>query len=203
MSVAVWNILDIDEEAGEEGVNALISDFTTKRMNEEGIPEALNPDIEEFLKHNALQFAREKKSITYLVCDEDDGSLLGYFTITHKAVEVPPDGLSKTYIRKVERYAQLHKALHSYIVSGFLIAQFGKNYGVDGGNRISGSELMRFCNKELFELQHRLGGGLVYLDCEAHAGLIDFYEKKQNFRLFGERISDNDRKRYLQYMKFL
>jgi len=66
MSVAVWNILDIDEEAGEEGVNALISDFTTKRMNEEGIPEALNPDIEEFLKHNALQFAREKKSITYL-----------------------------------------------------------------------------------------------------------------------------------------
>lgn len=143
MSVAVWNILDIDEEAGEEGVNALISDFTTKRMNEEGIPEALNPDIEEFLKHNALQFAREKKSITYLVCDED------------------------------------------------------------GGNRISGSELMRFCNKELFELQHRLGGGLVYLDCEAHAGLIDFYEKKQNFRLFGERISDNDRKRYLQYMKFL
>ena len=62
---------------------------------------------------------------------------------------------------------------------------------------------MRLCQKELFELQYRLGGGMEYLDCEAHAGLIDFYEKKQNFRLFGERISEKDGKRYLQYMKFL
>ena len=203
MTVGVWNILDLNEEAGEEGINALVSDFTTARMNEDGLTENLNPDIEEFLKKDALQFAKEKKSITYLVCDEDDGSLLGYFTITHKAVEVPPDGLSKTYIRKVERYAQLHKELNSYIVSGFLIAQFGKNYAVDDGKRISGSELMRLCNKELYELQHRLGGGLEYFDCEAHAELIDFYEKKQNFRLFGERISEKDGKRYLQYMKFL
>ena len=203
MTIGVWNILDLNEEAGEEGINALVSDFTTARMNEDGLAENLNPDIEVFLKEDALQFAKEKKSITYLVCDEDDGSLLGYFTITHKAVEVPPDGLSKTYIRKVERYAQLHKELNSYIVSGFLIAQFGKNYGVDDGQRISGSELMRLCNKELYELQHRLGDGLEYLDCEAHAELIDFYEKKQNFRLFGERISEKDGKRYLQYMKFL
>lgn len=203
MTVTVWNILDLDEEAGEEGINALVSDFTTARENEDGVLEDLNPDIENFLKKNALQFAREKKSITYLVCDEDDGSLLGYFTITHKSVEVPPDGLSKTYIKKVERYAQLHKELKSYIVSGFLIAQFGKNYSVDAGNRITGSELMQLCNRELYELQHRLGGGLEYLDCEAHAELIDFYEKKQNFRLFGERISETDGKRYLQFMKFI
>ena len=45
--------------------------------------------------------------------------------------------------------------------------------------------------------------GIVYLDCEANAGLIYFYKKKQNFRLFGERISEKDGKRYLQYMKFL
>ena len=203
MTVAVWNILDLDEEAGEEGINALVSDFTTKKKNEDGIAEELNPDIEDFLKRNALQFAREKKSITYLVCDEDDGSLLGYFTITHKAVEVPPDGLSKTTIRRVEKYAQLHKTLKSYIVSAFLVAQLGKNYGVDDGHRISGSELMRLCQKELFELQYRLGGGMEYLDCEAHAELIDFYEKKHNFRLFGERISEKDGKRYLQYMRFL
>ena len=202
MTVAVWNRLDLDEEAGEEGIDALVSDFTTARENGDGVLEDLNLDIENFLKKNALQFAREKKSITYLVCDEDDGSLQGYFTITHKAVEVPPAGLSKTYIRKVERYAQLHKELNSYIVSGFLIAQFGKNYGVDEGSRITGSELMQLCNKELYELQHRLGGGLEYLDCEAHAELIDFYEK-QNFRLFGERISEKDGKRYLQFMKFI
>ena len=77
MTVAVWNILDLDEEAGEEGIDALVSDFTTARENGDGVLEDLNLDIENFLKKNALQFAREKKSITYLVCDEDDGSLLG------------------------------------------------------------------------------------------------------------------------------
>ncbi len=203
MTITVWNILDLDEEAGEEGINALVSEFTTRRIKDDGIEKELNPDIEDFLKRNALQFAREKKSITYLVCDEDDGSLLGYFTITHKAVEVTSDGLSNSTKRRVEKYAQFHKKINAYIVSGFLIAQFGKNYGVEEGKRISGGELMQLCQKELFELQHRLGGGLEYLDCEAHAGLIDFYEKQQNFRLFGERISEKDGKRYLQYMRFL
>ena len=62
---------------------------------------------------------------------------------------------------------------------------------------------MRLCNKELFELQHRIGGGLEYLDCEADAKLIDFYQDNQHFRLFGERISEKDGKRYLQFMKYM
>ena len=40
-----------------------------------------------------------------------------------------------------------------------------------------------------------------YLDCEADAKLINFYEG-EDFRLFGERISEKDGKRNLQYMKF-
>lgn len=203
MTAGVWNILDLLNDYGEENVKEIISDFTTMHQKEDGESTCLNPDIEDFLKRNAVQFAREKKSVTYLVCDEEDGSLLGYFTIAHKPVEVPPDGLSKTDIRKVERYAQLHKGLNAYVVSAFLIAQFGKNYQVDNGQRISGNELMRLCNKELFELQHRIGGGLEYLDCEADAKLIDFYQDNQHFRLFGERISEKDGKRYLQFMKYM
>ena len=155
-----------------------------------------------FLKNNAIQFAREKKSITYLVCDEDDGSLLGYFTITHKAIEVPCAGLSRSTIKKIERFAQMHKELDAYIVSAFLIAQFGKNYQVDNGTRISGNDLMQLVSKELCEIQHRVGGGMKYLDCEADAKLINFYQKEQGFVLFGERISEKDGKRYLQYFKF-
>ena len=203
MSVSVWNILDLDEAAGIEGINALVFDFSTRKAEGNDQLKELNPDIEVFLKNNALQFAREKKSITYLVCDEDDGSLLGYFTITHKAIEVSPEGLSNSYIRRLERYAKLHADLNAYLVSGYLIAQLGKNYSVDSGKRLSGDELMRLCFKELFELQHRLGGGLVYLDCEDRTQLIDFYEKKHGFRKFGERTSIGDGKRYLQYMRFL
>ena len=202
MRASVQNILDLCDEVGDKGVEAIVSDFTTGKRDNNGNKDRLNLDIETFLKKNALQFSKEKKSITYLVIDEDDGSLLGYFTITHKAVEIPFDGFSNRNIRRIERYSQLHKKLNSYMISGFLIAQFGKNYAVDNGDRISGDELMRLCEKELYEIQHRVGGGLVYLDCEAHAGLIDFYET-QHFRLFGERISEKDGRRYLQYVKFI
>ena len=104
-------------------------------------------------------------------------------------------------MKTMSRYAELDTQKNSYLVSGFLIAQFGKNYAVDDGSRISGKELMRLANKELCDLQHRAGGGIEYLDCEADAKLINFYEG-EGFRLFGERISEKDGKRYLQYMRF-
>lgn len=199
MTASVINILDMVEEVGIDATEAILADFSTRRSDSE---EPLNEDIEVFLKNNSIQFAREKKSVTYLVVDENDGSLLGYFTIAHKTIEVPPSGLSKTKIKSVERYAQLHKDLNAYLVSAFLIAQFGKNYSIEQGKRISGDELMKLASKELCEIQHRIGGGLKYLDCEADAKLINFYQKQQNFQLFGERISEKDGKRYLQYMKF-
>ena len=61
---------------------------------------------------------------------------------------------------------------------------------------------MKLVDDELDDLQHRIGGGMKYLDCEADAKLIKFYQNEQTFKLFGERISEKDGKRYLQYMKF-
>ena len=83
-----------------------------------------------------------------------------------------------------------------------LIGQFGKNYAVDNGSRITGSELMTAAMDQLQEAQEKVGGTIVYLDCEADAKLIRFYEG-QHFTLFGERISDSDGKRYLQYLNFV
>jgi len=196
---SVINILDLVEEIGIEATDAILADFSTCPSGSE---KSLNEDIEVFLKKNSIQFAREKKSVTYLVVDEDDGSLLGYFTIAHKAIEVPASGFSKTKIRTQERYAQLHKEINAYLVSVFLIAQFGKNYGVDDGKRITGDELMKMVSRELCDIQRRVGGGLKYLDCEADVKLMDFYQNKQKFQLCGERISEKDGKRYLQYLKF-
>ena len=105
-------------------------------------------------------------------------------------------------IRKLEKHAKLNETTNCYSIAAFLIAQFGKNYGIDQGKRISGSELIKICEKELSEIRYRIGGNVVYLDCEADAKLLNFYEK-EGFRLFGERISEKDGKRYLQYMKFL
>ena len=199
MKYSVLNILDLVASVGIENTNEFIEGFTTRIK---GDADPLNQDIEDFLKKNSIQFAKEKKSITYLVCDEDNRDILGYFTLAHKAIEVPSDGLSKSTIRRIEKYAQFHPTLGSYVISAFLLAQIGKNYGIEEERRITGDALMTIAFLELQNIQHRIGGGLVYLDSEANAKLIQFYQNKQSFRLFGERISSKDGKRYLQYMKF-
>ena len=86
---------------------------------------------------------------------------------------------------------------HSYWLN------FGKNYNVDDGTRISGIELMEFAMDILKDIQHRIGGGVVYLDAEDKSELRTFYGEKANYKLFGERYSETDNIKYLQYMRFL
>jgi len=62
---------------------------------------------------------------------------------------MPAEGLSKTTKKIMSRYAELNLKTNSYTASGFLIAQFGKNYAVDDGKRITGKELMRLTNSYL------------------------------------------------------
>ena len=156
----------------------------------------INPAIENFIKNRAIDFARRKLSITYLVIDSKDGQILGYFALTHKAVLIPNVGLSNTSRRKLERFARLDRATGDYMASAFLIAQFGKNYGVDNGMRITGKQLMDVANDILVNIQRQIGGGIIYLDCEDNEKLQQFYIN-ENFHKFGERFSDEEEQKYL------
>ena len=102
----------------------------------------------------------------------------------------------------MRKFSDFDEEANTYTPSAFLIAQFGKNYSVEEGKRISGKELMGYVHDALLRIQNLAGGGICYLDCEAHAELIKFYEG-EGFTLFGERISEADGKRYLQYLKFI
>ena len=87
------------------------------------------------------------------------------------------------------------------MASAFLIAQFGKNYGIDDGKRITGAQLMDIANDILINIQQQIGGGIVYLDCEDVDKLQQFYINEK-FQLFGERYSKEDEEKYFQYMRF-
>lgn len=65
------NILDIFEKCGEEALLTCLSSFSCPK----------NMEVENFLKEKALDFARKKLSITYLLMDNNDATLLGYFTL--------------------------------------------------------------------------------------------------------------------------
>lgn len=135
-NLQIMNILDVLEYDGEDNLKNMLSSFSCPQ----------NAEIDSFLKINSLNFARRKLSITYLVFDENDGEILGYFTLAHKAIEIKNDNISNTTRRKLSSHARLDTDTNSFTASAFLLAQIGKNYGIENGKRISGSELIGCAN---------------------------------------------------------
>lgn len=187
------NILDMIDAIGEEGVNLILSDFSCPK----------NVEIENFIRKSAVDFAKRKMSITHLVMDEQ-GRLTAIFSLTHKAVKVQEEVLSSTLKKKIKRYARLDEESGSYMVSAFLIAQFGKNYGESTENLLSGNRLMDNAMDILTAVQRDIGGGVVYLECEDKPKLLSFYQNDNNcFRVFGERYSETDQVKYIQLLRFI
>lgn len=192
MDYEIINILDLIESVGEEAVIANLSLFSCK-----------NKEVEYFIKNNAVIFAKKKSSITYLIYD-NNGRLAAIFTLAHKALEIDSTTLTKTLIRKIERFSHLDESSNNYTVSAFLIAQFGKNDNYPKQENISGNKLMDYTFEILSGIQHDIGGSLVYLECEEIPNLLNFYQNEENkFRIFGERISRTEKTKYIQLLKFI
>ena len=193
MSFAIENILSIMDRDGEDELVFNLSSFSCPA----------NSEIQKFLHENAIEFALKKMSITYLVTETEDGELLGYFTLAHKVLEISARGLSSSVRKRMSRYARLNEKTDSYLVSAFLLAQFGKNDNVAEGRKISGAELMDCVDAVIEDIQLRIGGSVIYLDCEDKPQLISFYENIGGYRCIGERVSELDHTKYLQYFKFI
>ncbi len=190
---SVINILDLLDAVGEDEVKSIISDFSCPK----------NKEIENYLLNNAIDFAKRKMSITYLVYDELS-QFIGYFTLTHKSSLIPKDKLSRTSRKKLEKHAKFDESINCYDVSAFLIAQFGKNYAAADGKAVSGDHLMDDVFSILSEVQHLIGGEVVFLECEEKEKLLSFYQNENNrFKLYGERISKKEKRKYLQLLRFV
>ena len=187
----IMNILDLLESVGTNEVLKGLSSFSCPK----------NQEIENFLHKNAIEFAKRKLSITYLLLDNSDGEIVGYFTLAHKAIEIKNDNISNTVRRKLSSHAKLDADTNSYTVSAFLLAQIGKNYSADNGHRITGKELIEFANDVLTDIQHRIGGSIIYLDSEDNQRLKDFYISENHYKIFGERYSASDHTYYLQMLR--
>lgn len=186
------NILHLLEEYGEEFVQKTIDEFSCPK----------NPEIENFLHYKAIEFAKRKLSITYLVFNEQM-QLVGYFTLTHKAISVPQSSISKTLAKKIRNYSRYEEATDSFEISAFLIAQFGKNFTLDNPSDISGTELMSTVLMILRQIQKMIGGSVVFLECEHEPKLVSFYQNEQNnFHMYGERLSA-DNVEYYQLLRLL
>ncbi len=183
MKIEVSNILDLIEFGGESFVQSKLSSFSCER----------NKGIENYLKNSAIQFAKKRVSITYLVFDrgEETNYLLGFFTITYKILRVDRQNISRTTEKIVARYGDFDEAGNFYTIPAPLIAQFGKNSSPMPSPecRISGDDLMKLALDQIHDIQHMAGGRVLYLECEDNPFLLDFYARN-GFAAFSKRYTD-------------
>ncbi len=129
------NILDFFQEK-----NILAANRDNKNISDIGIKEIIdsfscpkNPDVEHFLKHDAVDFAKRGIGMTFLVLDCDDklSHLLGFFTIANKIVEIRkkiPDKngagtlrLSNTREKVISRFGTYVEATGTYSMATLII----------------------------------------------------------------------------------
>lgn len=180
------NLRDIlrDELLGESAAKGILSSFSCP----------LNPDVEHFLKHTAIEFTKQSISSTYLIMAsyKDEYVLVGYFTLANKIFCVDKDCLpNRKWRSRMAKFGQFDQAIQRYTISAPLIGQLGKNYSNSYDKLITGDELLKLALNKVREMQNIVGGKIVYLECEDKTALIEFYSRN-GFVNFGTRKLDRD-----------
>ena len=150
-----------------------------------------NPDVERFLKRNAVEFTKKDQSVTYLVLRNTDAELVGYFSLALKPVTIRADRISKSMARKIARVSALNEENETYTASAYLIAQLGKNFAFSEEQRIDGTELLEIALDTISRAKYFWGGVIVFLECEDNEALMNFYARN-GFKYFDSRITSGD-----------
>jgi len=173
------SLLDLLAAGEEEIVRAKLASFSCP----------INKDIEAFLREKAIEFSKASLARTFLVVAEYEGRdvLAGFFTLAGKSLLVSDfSALSKTYVKKIQKFSEYYDDLNAQILHVILIAQLGKNY-TDGYDKlISGAELLTMACEKVAEAQAIVAGKVVCVECADHPSLIDFYTRNE-FRRFQNR----------------
>lgn len=180
------NLRDIllDNTLGENVAKNLLSSFYCP----------LNPDVEHFLKHTAIEFAKQGISSTHLVMASYQGKyvLAGYFSLANKIFCIEKDSLpNRAWKKRMKKFGQFDQTIQRYTISAPLIGQLGKNYANSYDKLITGDELLKLALDKVREMQAIVGGKIVYLECEDKEPLLDFYSQN-GFVNFGKRVLDKD-----------
>ncbi len=172
---------DDDQRLGEEKLKQLLSEFSCP----------LNPDVECFLKEQAIIFTKKHQAVTYLVLSLEDAALLGYFSITIKPLVVKSEPFSNKVKRKLARFSKVDEQDQTYNLAAYLIAQLGKNFSIKAEERISGKELLEAAIRQTQMLQYQAGGMVTFVEAENKDKLLSFYES-YGFKRFDIRKIETD-----------
>ena len=186
---------------GEDLLSSDLSDFSCPK----------NPDVEKFLKQQAIEFTKKNQSVTYLIYSAEDAELLGYFTLTSKPITInvnsdTAETISKTIQRKISRVSEYDAQSSTYALSAYLIAQLGKNYTGGANERISGEDILGLAVQKIKEMQYIGGGMVMFLEAENSPQLMKFYKEQNGFKQLYIRETvnrENVAHTYIQLLKII
>jgi hypothetical protein len=163
----------------EEEINKLLFSFSSIKIQH-------NPgadDVEHFLHNKAIQFEKMDLSRTYLVFSsyQKKPYLSGYFAISPRPLVISKKNFQKIATSLQRRLMGVgHKTEQSsYEIKGFLLGQLGKNYSeiAKKAKSLSGDDLLQLAYQKVQEAHRIVGGRILYLECEDHSKIKDFYIK--------------------------
>ncbi len=193
-AVNIRRLLDDDEpELGEATLKEYLSEFSCP----------LNPEVERFLKEQAIDFSKKHQAVTYLVLSQDDDSLVGYFSITIKPLVVSAETFSNTMRRKLARFSDVNQEEQTYNMASYLIAQLGKNFNEDVANRISGNEFLEIAIEQLRTVQYEIGGMVSFVEADNNEKLLSFYENCGYKRFATRQTSSDEPHELIQLLKLI
>ena len=177
------NLINLINEIGEDNSKNILSNFSCP----------LNKDLEHFLHYNAIIFSKQRLAATYLVFSsyKDKPTLIGYFTIATKVVNIKRTAMSSRMRNRISKFSQYNNDTKVYTISSPLIAQLGKNFKNGINKLITGDELLKLACDKVKEIQMLSSGKITYLECENVEKLINFYTSNGFFQ-FDKRQLDRD-----------
>ena len=144
-------------------------------------------DIEAFLhnRNKAIDFEKQGISRTYLVFynEVDFSYLAGYFSIANKNLQISENNFNRLNRTKQRLFQEFgyESDKKNFISPAILLGQFGKNYnvpeGLKGHQVVNGDDLMASSIEIIKEAYKLIGGKVLYLECEDHKKLTEFYER--------------------------
>ena len=175
MNIQVVALQDLLNNYSEDFIQDILNKFKSIPNHESPVQN----DVECFLHKKAIEFEKMSWATTHLVFVENDELILaGYFSLANRPLKISEKNfkkLSNTQRKKLLKYGSKEEKFIE--INSFLIGQLGKNYNVDDSikNIVTGKYLLSIAYEMLASIVKVVKVKYVWLECENHPKLIDFY----------------------------
>ena len=133
------------ENVWEDSCRAVLSTFMCP----------FNPDVEDFIHNKAMEFARKRIAITFIVFKETESSsaFVGYYMLANKFVSISCTHLSKTLHKKIAKFSQYAEVLERFMVSMPSFVQNGRNFNPNLPFGITGANLLSMALQRVLDVE--------------------------------------------------